>query len=568
MHNQTSGESPRTLRSTSAAGLLFFGIGRGVWRGAAARLAVVLLFVLAACGSPTAAPTTTPAATPLNLPTLEAVGATVLPSDLGRNPSNPAATPHLPAPTIVSIDSTPDAPSTVPYDYALRPEYAQDFNLVNNKTVYIIRWQVSDDLAEIRGTQRTVFANRTGQPLNQVYFRLFPNLPDSDAQIEIEAVRASRRPITFQRDAQGTALRVPFARPIQPNAVVPIAIDYRITIPAESKLRYGDFTRTSWIATLPTIYPIIPAYDAQGWHLEIPPPYGDLVYADSSIYDVSITTASQYNVIASGELVSETTEGDRVTRRFIGAPMRDFDANITAALVKSSARVGDVTLNSWFLPAHAAGGKQVLDWVVNAFSVYEQRFGPYPFKELDIVEAPTTAGGIEYPGLFTLNTRLYDDPAQRGFFEFAAAHETAHQWFYSTVGNDQVNHPWLDEALAQFATVVYMEDRYGKAQADRIREQFFVAPYEAAKTKWGDMPAGLPVSGYNEEQYGVFVYEKGMFFFDEVRRLLGDAEFFAAMRRYYDQFKFKIAAPQDLVDEFNRHGSNVTPLYLKWIVGS
>ena len=31
-------------------------------------------------------------------------------------------------------------------------------------------------------------------------------------------------------------------------------------------------------------------------------------------------------------------------------------------------------------------------------------------------------------------------------------HETAHQWFYSLVGNNQARDPWLDESLAEWAT--------------------------------------------------------------------------------------------------------------------
>lgn len=30
-------------------------------------------------------------------------------------------------------------------------------------------------------------------------------------------------------------------------------------------------------------------------------------------------------------------------------------------------------------------------------------------------------------------------------------HEIAHQWFYGIVGNDQINHGWIDEGLCRFA---------------------------------------------------------------------------------------------------------------------
>ncbi len=534
------------------------------------RTLILFLLVIASCAAPSAsAPTVTPLPTQLVLPTLPPVGATILPSDRGNARPTLAASDEAqaatPSPTNIPIPT----PSASGFEYALRPQFAGDLDREVNETIYTMNWDFNADLSEIKATQRVIFANRTGKSLEQVYFRLFANYPDSAASIQIESVtlRGGQR-VQTALEADETALRVELDRPLAPDELLILRLAYTVQIPADNPVRYGDFTRTDWITTLPTIYPILPAYDAQGWHLEVPPPYGDLVYADSSIYDVTITTPSQFNVIASGQLVQETTQGARTTRHFIGAPMRDFDVNVTNALTKTSAQVDDVTINSYYLPAHAEQGKRALDWTVNAFKVFEDRFGAYPFKELDLVETPTSAGGIEYPGVITVASKLYEDPAQLNFFEFATVHETAHQWFYSTVGNDQVNHPWLDEALTQYASLVYFEDRYGKAAARNIQENFFDAQYAAAKDKFGDRPAGLPVSAYDEDAYGAFVYAKGPKFFQAVRDQIGGDAFFSALRTYYRDFKFRIAQPQDLIKAFNKaSGQDVTALFQKWIGG-
>ena len=44
-------------------------------------------------------------------------------------------------------------------------------------------------------------------------------------------------------------------------------------------------------------------------------------------------------------------------------------------------------------------------------------------------------------------------------------HETAHQWWYSLVGNDQTRWPFLDEALAGFSEYVYYWD-IARTEAD------------------------------------------------------------------------------------------------------
>ena len=45
------------------------------------------------------------------------------------------------------------------------------------------------------------------------------------------------------------------------------------------------------------------------------------------------------------------------------------------------------------------------------------------------------------------------------FLESVAAHEIAHQWFFNQVMSDQIEEPWLDESLVQYATYLYYVDR-------------------------------------------------------------------------------------------------------------
>ncbi|MCC7163951.1 MAG: M1 family metallopeptidase [Anaerolineae bacterium] len=527
------------------------------------------LAALGGCGAPASvAPTTAPPPTTIVLPTLPPVGPTLLSSDYGQSratrvPSQDGQ-PQTPVPS-VAPSATPSASG---FEYALRSRFADELDLVNNETVYTINWEINDDLSQIQGQQRVIFANNTGAPLYQIYFRLFANYPHGAGDIRINSVETRGRALPYTLEAEDTALRVELDRPLAPGEVQILTLEYTIDVPSMNTIRYGEFIRSEWVTTLPSLYPIVPRYDQNGWHLQVPPAYGDLVFADSSVYDVRITAPSRYNVITSGQLIEESSNGSRTTRRFIGAPMRDFDVNLTDSLTAASTQLDDITINSWFLPEHAEPGQRALNWTRDAIIVFENRFGPYPFKELDIVESPTSAGGIEYPGLYTLSTRLYGDPGQLNFFEFAAVHETAHQWFYSTVGSDQVNHPWLDEALAQYATLVYFEDRYGPEQGRIIQEQYFDPQYETAKQKYGDSPAGLPIGAYDEEAYNAFIYAKGPKFFQAVRERIGDSAFFAALENYYADFKFRVAYPSDLVNAFNAaSGEDITPLYRQWIVG-
>ncbi len=143
---------------------------------------------------------------------------------------------------------------------------------------------------------------------------------------------------------------------------------------------------------------------------------------------------------------------------------------------------------------------------MDALTLYSRLFGPYPYQELDVVETPARAGGIEYPTLVVISDRLYTGHPR---LEWVVAHEVAHQWWYGMVGSDQVDEPWLDEALTQYTTLLYHEFLYGPDTAAGILKDDFQANYDRLVKEGNDMPAGLPVAAYPRDLYSPVVYRKG-----------------------------------------------------------
>ena len=84
---------------------------------------------------------------------------------------------------------------------------------------------------------------------------------------------------------------------------------------------------------------------------------------------------------------------------------------------------------------------------------------------------PFDAYGCEFSGIVLESSRLHDPSFEdksvpsRVLLEATTAHEVAHKWFYGIVGSDQLLEPWLDEGIAQYATLLYYQDRYGEAGA-------------------------------------------------------------------------------------------------------
>jgi hypothetical protein len=434
------------------------------------------------------------------------------------------------------------------YRAALIVSHQNDLALLDRPTRYDLTLTYTPAPPTLAGSQDVRYFNRQNVPLDEIYLRLFANYPDSGGKISVDNLRVNGALASYKLEAQNTALRVLLDKPLAPNAALNLHLDFIVTIPRNNQKHYADFTANEGIATLPTMYPLIPAYDAKGWHIQVSPSYGDWVYADASLYAVTMTVPTTMTVIASGSTIGARDNGDgTTTSRIIGAPMRDFDINITSRLQKVSASVGDTTVNSWFEPTDAEAGKNALQYATDALRVFNNRFGAYPFRELDVAQTPTTAGGIEYPGIVVIGSELYRGARNRDFFEFAIVHEVAHQWWYAMVGNDQPNQPWVDEALAQYSALIYYEEIRGAGARQAIQREVFQGQYNSAKNAGHDMPANLPVAAYNEENYAAIVYGKAPLFFDAIRAKMGDARFFQFLRTYFERYRYRIATGDDLL---------------------
>lgn len=518
-------------------------------------LAIVIV-LLSGCGSLFPAPTPPHS----NLPV------TTRPAAAGTPTRSVTIARPLEPPTVAATIS----PTLEPFSAALLPEFRNDLALVHSPTIYHISLTLDAALQNLAGQETVTFTNRTNGPLSDVFFRLFPNYTNGGAGNEetISRVSVNGAQATPSLESANTALRVPLAVSLPPNGAAEFNFDFNVSIPVSNTTHYADFTDSEGIITLPSVYPMIPAYDEKGWHTELPPPYGDLVYADASVYDVTFTAPATMTVIASGSTIGETSNGSEKTWHFVGGPMRDFDFNVSSDLKISTAQVGQVTVNSYYLPKDESGGKNVLKWATRALEVYNDRIGLYPFQELDVVETPTTAGGIEYPGCVVISSELYRDPKQSNFFEFAVVHEVAHQWWYAQVGDDQVNNPWMDESLAQYTSLIYYQDAYGQDVGNRILDSVFQGPYNDIKKNNQDKPAGLPVLDYSEKQYSDIVYGKGPLFFDAVRTQVGDETFFKFLQSYYQRYKYQIAKPEDMLATMEQvSGQNLDAIYRQWITG-
>src|SRR5450759_991351 len=69
--------------------------------------------------------------------------------------------------------------------------------------------------------------------------------------------------------------------------------------------------------------------------------------------------------------------------------------------------------------------------------------------------------------------------------EFAVAHEVCHQWWGLVVGSDSIGHPWQDESLTNYCSVMYFKWQHGADAASQQLDLQIKMPYSAAKLMGG-----------------------------------------------------------------------------------
>lgn len=533
-------------------------------------LLIIAMLLLAAC-RPAWLATQAGAEVAATAPATAAPAATAEPT-LPDSPATDAATaaPAVPTADRPQPPTAQASPLNAPPDdrnlYAAGLIEAEQgvLDTLSGAPVYHMEFTIADSMSALEGRQAVTYTNQEDVELAEVYFHLHPKTLDGAIAVSDVAVDG----LAVEAAVEEAVLRVPLPAPLPPGGKTTIAMRFVTTVPTDIGRNYGVLAYYDDILALAHFYPMVAVYDDEGWNLTPPDVQGDLTYSDAAFYLVRVTAPAETVLVGSGVIAAEESGGDRQTVTYALGPARDFYlAAGDFALVSDT--VGETTINSYAPAALADGAALALDVAAAALADHNERLGLYPYTELDIVTTPTSALGIEYPGLIVGTVRMYDMEGVTGdgrpyaaILESTTAHEVAHQWFYNLVGNDQLDEPWLDESLASYSTYRYYVTRYGQAGADR----YFGTFYDRFARTADDMPIGLPVAAYDGGEYGAFVYGRGPVFVRTLEEYMGRDTFDAFLREYSGRYRWQIAGTEAFRAAAEEYcGCDLGPMFAEWV---
>jgi hypothetical protein len=435
-------------------------------------------------------------------------------------------------------------------------------------TVYHIDLSIPEDFHVMEGHQELLYTNREQVDLEEIYFRLFVNT--SGGRATVSEVEVDGQAVEGEYAFGQSAFRVPLPSPLAPGDKVVVAMNFEAEVPREMGGNYGLFGYFNDILALDEFYPAVPVYDDEGWNVETPPSAGDLTYFDASFYLVRVTAPSDLTVVASGIEVGRELQDGRQVLTLAAGPVRDFYLAASNRYTVLSEQVGETTVNSYAFPEYREHAALALQYAVEAMEIFNRRFGAYPYVEFDVASTPMQALGIEYPGMVGLGLSLFDPQAEisglpsQVLLQSSAAHEVAHQWFYNVVGNDQVDEPWMDEALVQYVTGLYYLDLGGEEAYSGFRGSWYD---RWQRVERAEIPIGLPSGDYADaREYGAVVYGRGPIFMEALAEEMGEEQFWDFLRDYYQSYKWGIGTGEAFRQLAEEHcGCDLEALFEAWV---
>jgi len=450
---------------------------------------------------------------------------------------------------------------------------------IKNLNTYDIVANLNAENKTLNCSEKIKYANNSTSTFNEVYFHLYPNAyktketspalfgneqniyPQGFTPGSLDISKLDINGKTTSYSIEGTdktILKVSLDKELKPGEQITLDMNFNITIPTATD-RFGGydgfFNFGNW-------YPIAAVYDDTGWNLDPYYKIGDPFYSDIASYNVKIDVPKDYIVAASGEQVSESAKDNLKSYSFKESNIRDFAWVASNKFDVQENQVDGINIKCYGIKESTEGNKAAMAAAESSIKTFNKVYGKYPYKNYSVV-CTNFPSGMEYPKLVFISKQYCISKNLRAV-ERVVVHETAHQWWYGIVGNDEIDEAWLDESFATYSESIFFENR------DNSKDYYKYAAngYNTVKGSLNDGAVLRPLSKFKGwDDYGPLAYNKGAVMLNTLRDKIGDKTFFKVITTYYDRYKFKNAKTGDfkaVVEEITK--KNWDNFFQKWLL--
>jgi hypothetical protein len=358
------------------------------------------------------------------------------------------------------------------------------------------------------------------------------------------------------------------------------------------------------------------ACESFGWY---PAPFQSELGVDQfalrTNFDLTFRSPKKFKLVATGEKISETVDGKEIISKWKNEKPLTVAGFAFGDYKLVTNKVGDIevdvyannqpddllrSIQAYFnndhgelaagpngsamasRPAAAVGnltpsglGKTISVETENTLKVFENYFGPYPYKTLSVTSI-SGSYGQGWPGLLYLAWFTFLDSTQRHEIgienqtrvsDFFRAHESSHQWWGHRVGWKSFHDQWLSEGFAEFSGLLYVQYRQNikestiqfRLDKDLLnREDLNRHRTEELGPIWMGQRIGSSVT--EGRSYQDLIYSKGAYVLQMIREQLVDPKnpdpdhlFKETMQDYCKTFDNQSASTEDFKAIVEKH---------------
>ncbi len=282
-------------------------------------------------------------------------------------------------------------------------------------------------------------------------------------------------------------------------------------------------------------------------------------FADFGTFDVRLTVPQNEVVGASGVEVSSVNNPDGTkTLTFRGEDIHDFawtvEPQYKVFTDTYNGSMGPVKVRLLMQPAHVKQADRHMTILKQTLDHFDRWYGPYPYKQVTLVDPPhgaLRAGGMEYPTLFTADTAWWMPRGIR-FVELVTEHEFGHQYWYGMVASNEFEDAWLDEGINSYTECKILDDIFGREtsaldiwgmhESDDAQQR---NGYRAAADK---DPLVRPAYLFmNDDSYGDITYGKTATVLLTLEKIIGEDTLRRALHTYFMRYRFTHPVREDFL---------------------
>ncbi len=342
-------------------------------------------------------------------------------------------------------------------------------SVVANANSYQIDATLGDDMMSLTASEVVNYTNKTGCQLQQLKFHLHPNAfselakehkaisenQEKDAffdgasygSIDILEVKCLNESKNFTLSNENQILSVDLGGILPTNAQIALTLNFSVILPKVNH-RFGVGKDT---INLGNWFPILCVFENENWNTDCYNSSGDPFYSQVANFEVSLTYPNNLILASTGNLCFESEKNETKTTTFKAEAVRDFAMILSSKFQVLTQNVDKTQVNYFYFDDQTP--EKHLKTCVDALKTFNEMFGSYPYKTLNVAKANFLHGGMEFPNLVFVSSSIENEPELNNVI----VHEIAHQWWYGVVGNNQQTCAWIDEGLAEFSTALFYE---------------------------------------------------------------------------------------------------------------